>query len=134
MAARSLPAPATVLATALALVGAAWLGRAQGAPPPTPAKLEYRVVPWTIDDTTAVLRELTNDRLASVDDMAHSVARGTEPVDDPRVQAAVQRRLEARLAELGADGWDVFWVGDARAVVSGVLFPAPRLLAKRPAR
>lgn len=116
----------------LALLVGAWLGagpaaRAQAGA----ARWEYKTVPWTLEDTTLVLREVTGDELSSVDDMAQALERGSEPVDDPRVQAIVQVHLERKLATLGEAGWEVFWVSDARSVVGGVLLPAPRLVAKR---
>lgn len=115
----------------LALILGVWLGGGPEARAQSSARWEYRTVPWTIDDTTWMLRELTGDELSSAEAMAQALERGTEPVDDPRVQALVQRRLEERLAALGAEGWEVFWISEARAVVGGVLLPAPRLLAKR---
>lgn len=115
----------------LALILGVWLGGGPAARAQSSARWEYRTVPWTIDDTTWMLRELTGDELSSAEAMAQALERGTEPVDDPRVQALVQRRLEERLAALGAEGWEVFWISEARAVVGGVLLPAPRLLAKR---
>lgn len=117
----------------VALIVGLWLGagpaaRAQGA-----ARWEYRSVPWTLDDTTHVLRELTGDELSSVQDMAQSLERGSEPVDDPQVQAIVQARLEERLQALGAEGWEVFWISERRSVIGGVLLPAPGVFARRPA-
>ncbi|MCO5166069.1 MAG: hypothetical protein M9894_06840 [Planctomycetes bacterium] len=125
--------PLALLLVPLALVLGAWLGaspaaRGQGDERP---RWEYRVEPWTADDTTAVLRALTGRQLASVEEMAHALERGNEPVDDPAVQALVDARLQERLAALGAEGWEVFWVNDRRSVVAGVLFPAPQLLARR---
>ncbi|MBX3468164.1 MAG: hypothetical protein KF878_14930 [Planctomycetes bacterium] len=130
----------SLLLVPTALVAGLWLGSAPaargqgepgGAPPP---RWEYRLEPWTSDDTTALLRTLTGRQLASIEEMAHALERGNEPVDDPAVQALVDARLEARLAALGADGWEVFWVNDRRAVVAGVLLPAPQVLARRRAR
>lgn len=116
----------------VALLLGLWLGagpaaRAQS----SAARWEYKTVAWTLDDTTHVLRELTGDQLSSTEAMAQALERGSEPVDDPRVQAIVQARLEERLQALGVEGWEVFWISDARAVVGGVLLPSPGLVAKR---
>lgn len=117
----------------VALILGLWLGhgpaaRAQSSGQP---RWEYKAVPWTLEDTTLVLRALTGDELSSVEDMAHSLERGSEPVDDPRVQTIVQGRLEERLQALGAEGWEVFWITETRSVVGGVLLPAPRVFARR---
>lgn len=114
-----------------ALIVGLWLGGGAAQGQSASPTWEYRTEPWTPEDTTAVLRAVTGDELASTEDMAHSLSRGTELVDDPRVQAEVQRRLQERLQELGAAGWEVFWLSESRAVVSGVLLPAPRVFAKR---
>jgi hypothetical protein len=126
---RSLSLP--LLLVPLALFFGVWLGGAPAQGQSASPKWEYRTEAWTIDDMTAVLRTLTGDELASLDDMAHSLARGTELVDDARVQEEVQRRMQERMAKLGAEGWEVFWISDSRAVIGGVLLPAPRVTAKR---
>lgn len=116
----------------VALILGLWLGagpaaRAQSAG----GRWEYKTVPWSLEDTTLLLRALTGDELSSVEDMAHTLERGNEPVDDPRLHALVQARLEERLQALGQEGWEVFWISESRAVVAGVLLPAPKLFAKR---
>lgn len=125
---RSLP----LLLVPSALIIGLWLGAGTAAQGQSAGPTwEYRTEPWTLEDTTAVLRALTGDELSSVPDMAHSLSRGTELVDDPRVQAEVHRRMEQRLAKLGAEGWEVFWFSEARVVIDGLILPAPRVVAKR---
>ena len=125
MRARSLLVLVVPLALALGvLVGAR--ATAQSAGP----RWEYRIEAWTVDDTTTLLRALTKNELSSVEDMAQNLERGMELVEDARVQTLVQARLEERLAKLGAEGWEVFLVTDSRAIVSGVVLPAPRVYAK----
>lgn len=119
-----------VLIVPLALALGALLGARATAQTAGP-RWEYRIEAWSADDTTAVLRALTRNELSSVEDMAQTLERGMELVDDARVQALVQTRLEERLTKLGAEGWEVFLISDSRTVVSGVLLPAPRVYAKR---
>src|SRR5688500_12053382 len=104
--ARSLSLPLLLVPSALIL--GLWLGGSAAQGQSAGPRWEYRTEPWTDADTAAVLRGITGDELSSVADMAHSISRGTELVDDPRVQEHVQRRLQDRLEKLGAEGWEVF--------------------------
>lgn len=97
-------------------------------------KWEYQVIVWKHEDTEALLREATGQALASIEDMAHALERGSEPLDDPRVQAIVDRVLEQKLDAAGQEGWEAFSIQPARSVVFGVLLPAPRVVLKRPAQ
>lgn len=141
----SVPPPRRAAALAMpslaALACALLLGVARPAPPealaqegapPSATRWEYRIVSWTLDDTRAVLQAATGLELASIEEMAHALERESlEPLSDARVQGEVDRRLEARLSEVGREGWELVWVAEQPAVVTGVLLPAPRVYLRR---
>lgn len=99
-------------------------------PAPSP-KYAYLTLAFTQDDTAKLLREATGLSLAGLEEMAHTLERGNEPVDDPKVQAIVDRIMQDKLAALGQEGWEAYEVVPFRQVVFGVLLPAPRVFLKR---
>lgn len=125
--------PWLLLAPVLLLAGLALVGRVPAHANP-PIKWEHRLLVWKHEDTEALLREATGQALASIEEMAHMLERGNEPLDDPRVQAIVDRVLQQKLDAAGKEGWEAFQVLTTRSVVYGVLLPAPRVVLKRPAQ
>lgn len=124
-----------LLALSVLLAGVVLVGTrpapAQDAPAAAGARFSYLTVSLTVDDTTKLLREATGLSLAGNEEMAHALERGNEPVDDPKVQAIVDRILQDKLAALGQEGWEAYEVVPHRQVVFGVLLPAPRVYLKR---
>lgn len=123
-----LPLLALSLVLALALLASA---RAQEGPAGPAPKFAYLTVSLTADDTARLLREATGLSLAGLEEMAHALERGNEPVDDPRVQAIVDRLMQDKVSALGQEGWEAYQVVPHRQVIFGVLLPAPRVFLKR---
>ena len=124
-----LPLLALSVALALALLASA---RAQETPPASASpRFAYLTVSLTADDTAKLLREATGLSLAGLEEMAHALERGNEPVDDPKVQAIVDRMMQDKVSALGQEGWEAFQVVPHRQVIFGVLLPAPRVFLKR---
>lgn len=120
--------------TLAALAGLGWLAdrRASAHPPPPPAKVEYSLLAWERADTLAVLRTVTGDDVAGPREMVRKLAAGTiEPVDNPKLQAAIDQRLQEKLIKVGAQGWEAFWVRNTTTVLEGHVLPAPAVLLKR---
>ncbi len=123
-----LPLLALSLVLSLALLANA---RAQEAPSAPSSKFAYLTVSLTADDTARLLREATGLSLAGLEEMAHALERGNEPVDDPKVQAIVDRIMQDKVSALGQEGWEAYQVVPHRQVIFGVLLPAPRVFLKR---
>jgi len=126
-----------LLLTSLALlvgvaVGAVSGRRAQATPPPPLSVIEYKLLAWERADMIAVLRKVTGDDVSSVREMVRKLGTGTiEPVDNPKLQRAVDARLQEKLAKVGVDGWEAFWIRKTTRVVQGHVLPAPAVLLKR---
>lgn len=108
----------------------AWAVRAQDRPAAAPV-WQYRLLTWERADTEAVLRRVTGQQMASVEEMLRRMADQLQPIEDPRLQVAVSERLAERLQAEGAEGWEAFWVRETNAVISGYAVPAPSVLLRR---
>jgi hypothetical protein len=53
-------------------------------------------------------------------------------MDDPRLQAAVDARLEEKLQAAGGEGWEAFWVRERTSLVGGAPFRTATLMLRRP--
>jgi len=107
----------------------------EGRPPPGPTAWEHRLLAWEPDDTFAVLRDVTGaGELADPEQLAREIQREVELQDDPRIQRAVERRLDARLSEVGAEGWEPYWVRENTTIVGGDLMPTPTVFLRRERR
>jgi len=122
----------------VALIGGLALsGSAQDPPPkPAPPRWEYRQLGWTQEDTAEILRAVTGaDALVDADDLAETLkANGGELRYDPRLREAIEARLQARLDEVGAEGWEAYWVRESEVRYGPILLGTPTVLLKRRAR
>ncbi len=115
------------------LAGALVFGQSEeSAPDPAPVKWEYKLIAWTGEDTEAAMRLATGDQTSGVEDMATTLANDMAPINHPKLQAAVDARIQTRLQEVGAEGWELMWIRDTTTVNSGYVLPAPSLICKRP--
>lgn len=105
---------------------------AEPAPPPA-AVWEYSQLAWTPEDTTSVLRQVTGaDPLVDAKQLADRLKADLGELRfDPRLRQAIEARLQTRLAAVGAEGWEAYWVRESEERVGAVLLQTPTVLLKR---
>lgn len=98
-----------------------------------PGGWEYRLAVWSEEDTVAVLRQVTGaTELADPVQLAQALERQGPLLDDPKVLAAVDARLQVKLDLLGREGWEAFWVREVIALAGGAPFRTVTIMLKRP--
>ena len=112
------------------LAGALVFGQSDEAAP-VAIKWDYKLVAWTGEDTEAAMRLATGDQTSGIEAMATALANDMAPINHPKLQAAVDAHLQAKLQEVGAEGWELTWVRDTTTVNSGYVLPAPSMICKR---
>lgn len=112
------------------LAGALVFGQSEESAPEA-TKWDYKLVAWTEEDTEATMRLATGDQISGIEGMATTLADDMAPINHPKLQAAVDARIQAKLQEVGAEGWELTWVRDTTTVNSGYVLPAPSLICKR---
>lgn len=136
----SAPAPAHPFLRHAAWAGVALLaalllalGPARPASAAPPRGWEYQVVAWSEEDTGEVMRQVTGaTELADPLQLARALERQGPLLDDPRVQAAVDARLQEKLRAAGAAGWELSWLREQTSLAGGAPFRTASLYFKRP--